>query len=139
MRSRESSSSTADRFLRSFTARTGEQPRKLFLKQALAKARLENTIEQWRTKQEKMRVARPTKLPRGNRKSAMVFREIVYEHVGRCAKEAHVIHQEVLNDYGSHTVRRFWRALRDLRSSGLIEITEDGYRRVSSPRAGGPP
>ena len=106
---RGSSTESASRFLRLYAERTGEEPH------------------------------RPRSYPpkaRWYREDVDAFREIVYGHIGHYPRSAKKIQRDVIDDYGSHTDRRFWRTLQFLVSSNLVERVEDGYRRVSKRRAG---
>ena len=107
---KETSSTSAARFLRLYAERNGEEPH--------------------------LRPPRATSIARWVRADVDLFREIVLEHVGWFPRAASEIQHEVTHDYGPHIDRRFWRALRYHMITRRIERVEDGYRLVRKRRAG---
>lgn len=136
----ESSAATAARFMRFYTARNGAPP-----------AQIERIEQRRRTRLKKLFAAPPqrafpssrvplsAKVPLSMRADVEVFRECVLRHVGHFPRSGHDIRQDVIDDYGSHTERRFWRALALHVRARLVEKTADGYRLArTTGRAGGP-
>jgi hypothetical protein len=118
----ESSAITSQRFVSYFVQRHGRTPKEL-ADHAAAIARLRGQ-KRARLLQ---RLAKKSKRVRDTE----MFREIVLEHIGRYPSPFGSLQRSIEDDYGTHCVRRLYRALAHFIKKGLIVRTDEGYRLIS--------
>ncbi len=134
----EGSETTGARFVSFYKHRNGALPTQI----AQIEGRKKATETRYRRKVVEVEVIvgeepPPSKKPRALQRSKSatyrVFRECLLRHLKRESRTGHAIRQDITDDYGTHTERRFWRVIAHLMEERIIEKTVDGYRL----RAGG--
>ncbi len=135
------STQTATRFLQLYSGRNGATPIAIHEVEKRRARRMRDTTNRWRRLSYPDEPEPVPELPAlDDRKQpsveTVVFRECVLRAVGHFPKSGHDLHEAVLADYGSHSERRFWRALAYLIRKRLVEHVADGYRLARRNGAG---